>query len=243
MDAGRGSRETAEEALRRLSAGKVLDVATGSGGFISYLTENLGDYEEITGIDLSERGLTTARERVPFENVHFKCMDAARMAFTRGYFDTVCIANSLHHMQDLRGVLAEMLRVCRDGGQVIISEMYCDGQGEAQLTHVYLHHWWAAVDRLEGITHHETYPRLQLVEIIEGLGLRDLRSYELVDEESDPRDPEMVKELNTIIDRYFQRLLTQAGRRELLERGEELRQRVRQVGFRGANSLFVIGQK
>ena len=64
-----------------------------------------------------------------------------------------------------------MGRVCKPGGQFIISEMYRDGQTETQQTHVALHHWWAAVDTAEGILHHETYTRQELVEITEKIGL------------------------------------------------------------------------
>ena len=235
--------EAAEEALHKISAGNVLDVATGSGGFISFLMENLKGYTEITGIDFNERPLGTARETHALENIHFLRMDAAQMDFADGHFDTVCIANSLHHMENLHQVLSEIKRVCKPGGHIIINEMFRDNQSEVQLTHVYLHHWWAAIDTAEGTTHFKTFTLQQLEEIIERMDLHQPKYYELNDLESDPKDPELIHELEGIIDRYLQRTENLDNGVELHQQGEELHQRVHHVGFHGATSLLVIGKR
>jgi ubiquinone/menaquinone biosynthesis C-methylase UbiE len=235
--------ETAEEALSTISGRRVLDVATGGGGFIGFLMDNLKDYTDITGIDSNERQIEAARQSYPQENIHFLHMDAAQMDFPDRHFDTVCIANSLHHMADPAGVLAEMMRVCKPGGHFIVSEMYRDGQSETQLTHVALHHWRAAVDTAQGITHHETLTRQQVLEITEKLGLHHLRQYDLKDVETDPKDAELVRGLDGIIDRSLQSTQNLDGEIELRQRGEEIRQRVHEVGFHGATTLLVIGEK
>jgi ubiquinone/menaquinone biosynthesis C-methylase UbiE len=235
--------EKAEEALGKLSGGHILDVATGGGGFITFLMENLKDYTDVTGIDNNERPLEAARKTHTLENIRFQCMDATRMDFPNSYFDTVCISNSLHHMADLPGVMQEMMRVCKPGGHLIISEMFQDGQSETQLTHVYLHHWWAEVDTADGITHHETFTRQQIINLSGKLSLQKLDYFEEKDLEPDPMDPELVRELDGVIDRYIQRSQALNGGAELCRRGEELRQRVHEVGFHGATSLLLIGEK
>jgi ubiquinone/menaquinone biosynthesis C-methylase UbiE len=231
-----------EEALSRLAGGSVLDVATGSGCFINLMVENLRSYEEISGIDSSLKAIEAAKKGHPLENIHFSHMDATRMGFCNQSFDTVCMANSMHHMSDLAGVLAEMKRVCKSGGNIILSEMFCDGQSETQLTHVYLHHWWAAVDRAEGITHYETFPRQQLAEIAGKMGMERIRLYELKDLEGDPLEADLLRELDGIIDRYIQRAQGLAKGTQLMQRGEELRQRAHRVGFHAATSVLIIGK-
>ncbi len=234
---------TAEEALSTISGGKILDVATGSGGFITFLLDNIRDYTDITAIDINERPLEAARKAFTQDNVHFLYMDAAKMDFPDGYYDTVCISNSLHHMENLPAVFSEMLRVCKPGGQVIISEMYRDRQSETQLTHVYLHHWWAAVDQAEGIIHRETYSRQGVIDLIEAIGLSRKEYYEMMDLDADPKDPELLHELDGIIDRYIQRTSGKPGEPELRRRGEELRQRAHDIGFHGATTLLMVGRK
>jgi ubiquinone/menaquinone biosynthesis C-methylase UbiE len=243
MGMGSHMAEMAEEALFMISGGRMLDVATGGGGFITYLIENLRDYSEITGIDHNERALEAAQKALCLENIQFQCMDAARMDFPDSHFDTVCIANSLHHMANLSGVLSEMVRVCKPGGHFIVCEMYRDGQSETQQSHVLLHHWWAEVDNAEGITHHETFTRQHIIDLIGKIDLDTLEYYDEKDLESDPRDAELIGELDKIIDQYIQRSQTLNGGEELRLHGEALRQRIHEIGFQGATSLLMIGQK
>jgi SAM-dependent methyltransferase len=235
--------ESFEEDLNKLCGGRVLDVATGGGGFITYLVDNLKDYGEITGIDINADRLEAARKAHHQENIHFLRMDAARMDFPDDHFDTVCMAYSMHHMTDLVRVLAEMIRVCKPGGRIIINETFRDGQSETQLTNVLLHDWWAAVDTAEGIPHEETFTRQEVLDLIQNLSIYHPRYYEEKDLETDPIDPEMIRELDSVIDRFIQRSQAIQGGEELCRRGEELRQRVHEVGFHGATSLIMIGEK
>ncbi len=166
---------TPQQILGTISGGKVLDAATGSGGFIPFLIEGLHDFDEIIGIDTTDRGAPTfAAAFTDRPNIHFAQMDAAQLDWPDASFDTICISNSLHHLADVPRVLAELDRVLKPGGHFIISEMYRDGQTTEQQTHVELHHWWAAVDTAQGVTHRETYTREQLMAIIATLNLHSL---------------------------------------------------------------------
>ncbi|MBI5950544.1 MAG: class I SAM-dependent methyltransferase [Chloroflexi bacterium] len=232
---------TSQDILGHLPAGRVLDVATGSGGFIHFLLEGLKDYTEIIGVDNKERAAAAfekAFEEKP--NIHFQLMDANHLDFDSDSFDLVCISNSLHHFDDPQAVLSQMERVLRPGGYLLVSEMYCDGQTETQMTHVHLHHWWGAVDTVSGVTHHETYRRDELVGLVSGLALKDVAQYDLTDTSDDPRNPEISAELNPVFEQYIQRA---EGHPDLQARGEELRQRVAEIGFHSATTLVIIGRK
>jgi SAM-dependent methyltransferase len=226
--------------LGHLSGGRVLDVATGTGGFVQFLLDGLRDYAEIVGIDaVGERAAAFSAALGDRADVRFEQMDAHHLVFPDGSFDTVSISNSLHHVADPAPVLAEMLRVLRPGGHLVVNEMYRDGQSETQTTHVLLHHWWAAVNRLRGEVHRETYSRDEIVEIVGGLGLSSLRLLDLVDPDEDPHDPEAAADLEAAIDRY---VALADGHPELQQRGEDLRARLRDVGVRGATQLVAIGR-
>jgi len=236
--------DTAESTIKTISAGRVLDVATGKGNFISFLLEKIKNYDEIIGIDTSENGSAAFAEAFKDKpNIRFIKMDARHMNFPEASFDTVCISNSLHHMPDLEVVLAEMKRVLRPGGHFIIAEMYRDNQTETQMTHVLLHHWWAAIDKANGVVHNETYSRQQILDIINGLGLKGAHIDETSDLNFDPKDPETIKILTNSIDQYLKRNEGSPGESTLRERGLELRQRVEEIGFHSATSLLVIGVK
>jgi ubiquinone/menaquinone biosynthesis C-methylase UbiE len=232
---------TPQDILGHLSVERVLDVATGSGGFIHFLLEGLKDYSEIIGVDVKESAASTFEEAFKDKpNIHFQVMDAAYLDFESESFDLVCISNSLHHLDDPQAVLRQMERVLRPGGHLLVSEMYCDGQTETQMTHVHLHHWWGAVDTVNGVTHHETYRREELAELVSGLGLKETALYDLSDPSEDPKNPEISEELNPVFERYIQRA---EGHPDLQARGEELRQRVAEIGFHSASTLVIIGRK
>jgi len=231
---------TPKEIIGQIAAGRVLDVATGGGGFIHFLLEGLQDYTEIIGVDNNDRAAASFAEAFK-ENpkVHFQQMDAHQLDFDDSSFDLVCISNSLHHL-DPGPVLSEMKRVLRPGGHLLVSEMFRDNQTETQQTHILLHHWWAAVDMVNGVVHRETYTRQELLDLVASLELTHVSTFDLCDLSENPRDPAILEELNPVFERYIQRA---EGHPDLQARGAELRQRVEEVGFHSATTLAVIGRK
>lgn len=230
-----------QDVLGKISGGRVLDVATGRGGMVRELIEGLADYTEIIGVDSNPAHAELFSSTFTSNaKIHFQCMDASNLEFPDDYFNTVCVSNSLHHFADPLMILQEMLRVLRPGGKMIVSEMVRDGQNETQLTHVYLHDWWAQVDRTNGIIHNETYTFGELTTIVSGLGLTDLSLYDEYDRQADPHDPELITELDGIIESYQ---LKAQGQPELVDRGGQLRKRVHQVGFHNATRVVMIGMK
>ena len=228
-------------ALGGISGGRVLDVATGTGGFIEFLLDGLADHDEIVGIDSNaDRAVAFTTAFEDRDGISFIEMDAHRLEFPDGSFDTVCVSNSLHHFTDPAPVLAEMLRVLRPGGHMIVNEMYRDGQSEEQMTHVLLHHWWASVNTVGGEVHRETYRRAEIIGILGSLALEDLRVVDLADPDEDPHGPEMVAGLEAAIDRH---IALADGHPELQARGEALRARLHEIGVRSATQLLAIGQR
>ncbi len=231
---------TPKDILGQISGGRVLDLATGRGDFIHFLIEGLKDYVEIIGMDHNERFASAFAEAFKdHPNIHFRSGDVTRLEEEDASFDMVCISNSLHHL-DPSAALRQMDRVLRPGGFLLISEMFRDGQTGTQMTHVLLHDWWGAVDSVNGIFHRATYRRTEIIEMASGLGLCNQALYDLYDLESDPRDPEILRELDPVFERYMQRA---EGYPDLQARGRELRRRVEEIGFHSATTLLLTGQK
>jgi phosphatidylethanolamine/phosphatidyl-N-methylethanolamine N-methyltransferase len=77
----------------------------------------------VTGIDLFLPMLEKARERVKrrgIEHVRLQQMDAANLAFADGVFDIVYAPYLVNVVPDPLAVTAEMRRVCRPGGKIVI---------------------------------------------------------------------------------------------------------------------------
>ncbi len=219
----------------------MLDVATGAGLFVGYLADGLADHDEIIGIDNDPGRETAFAEATRDRRVaRFEVRDALATGYPDAAFDTVAVANSLHHFTDPAAVLREMLRVLRPGGSVILFEMYRDGQEAPQMTHVELHHWWAAIDARSGIIHRPTYARQELLDLVGALGLGQVDVTDVTNAEDDPLDPDSIAEMRDVIDRYLER---SGSDPELIARGHALRTRLEEVGIRGATSVCVVGRK
>jgi len=248
------AREIAQR-LGAISGGRVLDVCTGSGDFISTLLRTLKDYERFVGVDWSKQGLKKAAKQFRGRPVQLLQMDAENLAFEAGAFDTVCIAYSLHHLGNPAGVLAEMKRVLRPGGHFILKENFQGGaQTKAQITDTLRHHWTARIDRAFGEIHNETLTCAQIAALLRQLALAELT---LVESSRDvkclwcsrrfdcenPRSRKLANEFVREIQKDLKRLKALAAADQLRAEGEALRARARETGISDASSLVAIGEK
>ena len=232
-----------EKVLGCIAGGRVLDVATQEGDFVQILIENLQDYTEIVGVDINERVIETARGAMGQEDIRFLVMNAEQLDFKDESFDTVSISASLHHLSDIRRVLEEMERVLKPDGHFIIVEMHREGQTEAELTSVYLHHWVADVDSTLGRLHNSTLARQEFADYVASLGLSNVEFYDFSDRDSNPMEKTRIEQLEGLIGRVIQRAEGTSNYGNLKERGEELRQRLYEVGAQREPILVIIGRK
>lgn len=232
-----------KQALGDIAGGRVLDVATGRGGFIGVLKGCLKSYTEIVGIDVNEKAIETARNSYGEENIQFIRMNAEHLGFKDQCFDTVNASKSLHHLANVPQVLREMKRVLKLGGRLVVCDMHWNAQTEAQRTDVYIHQWAAEVDTLLGFVHNRTFARQELMDFVEGLGFSNIVSYDWIDTDSDPMDAEALREKEEIIARYLQRAKETPNYQILRQRGEELLRRLHAVGVQSEPLLVIVGKK
>lgn len=236
------SEQEIDGAIKQISGGRVLDIATGGGFGIRWMQDALQDWQDFTGIDTKDQ---PANPEVEFNgsSIRYLKMNAHQLDFPDATFDTTLICSSIHHMAEPRTVLSEMVRVLKPGGHLIISEMVCNDLTNQQQTHMLLHHWWGDIDRALGVDHHSTYSRDHLVEMVNELGLTQAAFYDFASQEGDPHDPEQTAFLRSRIDLYLDRAKDLPEYAAFQARGEELSRRLDEVGFRSATTLIVIGQK
>jgi ubiquinone/menaquinone biosynthesis C-methylase UbiE len=102
---------------------RVLDVGTGAGAFALALAPFV---REVVGVDLVPELLAEARKRAP-GNAEFLELDATSLPFPPGSFDVVTTARTLHHTARPELVLAEMTRVLRPGGTMVVVDQLAPG--------------------------------------------------------------------------------------------------------------------
>ncbi len=109
--------------------GSVLEVGVGTGISLPRYRPHL----DVTGIDLSPEMLRKARERVRklgLRNIdRILEMDAQELEFENASFDTVVAMYVLTVVPDPSKVMAELERVCKPGGQILIINHFSQEHG------------------------------------------------------------------------------------------------------------------
>jgi SAM-dependent methyltransferase len=101
------------------SRGKVLDIGTGSGIVALSVVEQTSDVS-VTGIDLSDGLLAIAQRHATPGRIQFAKADAEVLPFPDRFFDAVISLFALMHFPDPERALAEMYRVLKPGGRLVI---------------------------------------------------------------------------------------------------------------------------
>jgi demethylmenaquinone methyltransferase/2-methoxy-6-polyprenyl-1,4-benzoquinol methylase len=97
---------------------RALDVATGTGDLAIELRSRGAD---VVGVDFSEGMLEIARKKAP--EIEFRTGNALALDFPDNEFDAATVGFGARNFDDLDRGLAEMARVVRPGGKVVVLEI------------------------------------------------------------------------------------------------------------------------
>jgi ubiquinone/menaquinone biosynthesis C-methylase UbiE len=101
----------------------ILDVACGAAHAAEQVAPHV---RQVVGVDLTPRLLEVGADRLRqagINNVLLQEGNAAALPFIDASFDLVICRGSLHHFPKPKQPVAEMARVCRSGGRVVVSDM------------------------------------------------------------------------------------------------------------------------
>ncbi|HEX7855817.1 MAG TPA: methyltransferase domain-containing protein [Sphingobium sp.] len=142
----------------------VLDVACGPGIVACALAERAG---RVTGIDLTPAMIEQARARaeaLALDTIDWQVGNATALPFADASFDRVVTRYSFHHMPDPAAALAEMKRVCRPDGRIVVIDATPSAETQA------------AYDRMEIVrdpSHTSALTLDQLLALGEDVGLTE----------------------------------------------------------------------
>ncbi|GHG83317.1 class I SAM-dependent methyltransferase [Pseudodonghicola xiamenensis] len=104
--------------------GNVLEVGVGTGLALQFYRSDL----RVTGIDYSEEMLAQAKKKVTRLGLTqveaLRQMDARALDFPDNHFDTVAAMHVLSVVPEPERVMTEICRVCKPGGQVVITNHF-----------------------------------------------------------------------------------------------------------------------
>ncbi len=112
--------------LRPFSPKTILDIATGTGDLAIAMQKTL-HAEHIIGADISEGMMQRGREKVEkeglAEHISFEKQDCTALTYPDCSFDAVTAAFGVRNFEDIERGIAEMYRVLRHGGHIMILEL------------------------------------------------------------------------------------------------------------------------
>lgn len=97
---------------------RALDIGTGAGALAIVLAPLV---HEVIGVDIVPELVEEGRKRAP-ANVELVEADATALPYGPGSFDLVCTARTLHHVPRPELALAEMNRLLRPGGTMLVAD-------------------------------------------------------------------------------------------------------------------------
>lgn len=111
----------------------VLDVGTGTGAFIPFLLREIGKGGRIIALDFAEKMIGRARAKGFDGDIDYLCADVTNIPLGNEIFDIIVCYSSFPHFQDKPGALAEMNRVIKRGGRLLI----CHTSSRASINEVH----------------------------------------------------------------------------------------------------------
>jgi ubiquinone/menaquinone biosynthesis C-methylase UbiE len=105
--------------IDRVPPGRALDAACGTGRHTAYLAAR---GHRVSGVDATAEMLEKARIRVPAADL--RQGDLAHLPFEDGAFDVAVCALALSHLPDPAPAIAELARVLRPGGVLVLSDLH-----------------------------------------------------------------------------------------------------------------------
>ena len=102
----------------------VLDIAGGTGDLAMAFAKKVGKSGQVVHTDINEAMLRTGRERLLDAGISLPTVvcDAEQLPFPDNHFAVVSVAFGLRNMTHKEAALAEMRRVLRPGGKLLVLE-------------------------------------------------------------------------------------------------------------------------
>ncbi len=111
----------------------VLDVGTGTGVFLPFLLNEIGENGQIVALDFAEEMLRKVQAKGFSGEISYLHADVTDVPLGDEVFDSVVCYSSFPHFQDKPKALAEIKRVTKGGGELLI----CHTSSRAEINQIH----------------------------------------------------------------------------------------------------------
>ena len=168
--------------VRGRERGRALDIGTGPGQIVLKLAAKLTRWKFV-GVDRSQGMIAKANELLPSApevagRVEFRMEDGRALDFPDSTFDLVICNSVLHHMPDPQTLFAEIARVVKSGGAILLRDLRRPARFE-YASHVKRNgrHYTGEMKRLYIASVQAAYTEEELQRMILSSALRDVQIF------------------------------------------------------------------
>ena len=111
----------------------VLDIGTGTGVFIPFLLSEIGENGQIVALDFAEEMMRRVQAKGFNGRIYYLHADVTNIPLGEEIFDSVICYSSFPHFQDKPRALAEIKRVTKGGGELLI----CHTSSRAKINQIH----------------------------------------------------------------------------------------------------------
>jgi len=149
MGMDRGWRRKAVAMLEPVADGRYLDIGTGTGDLVFEIRRQ-ADGATVDGIDPSTEMLAVARNKVDGEGIAFFEADATALPMDAAIYDGIVSGFCFRNIEHRQKALAEMLRVLKPGGKLVVLEATYPANSLVRLGYRLYRPWVPIVGKMLG---------------------------------------------------------------------------------------------
>lgn len=229
------------EYLNKTNKKRFLDVCSGVGNFAHWVASIYDGYEEMIGVDTSEKAIAMAKQKSPNDRITFAVADVYDLPYDDASFDVVSLQYSLHHLADSEAALKEMARVLKDDGFIVVNEMLKEPLDNAQVSHKLVHHFAAKIDRLNGDPHGETYSKQDIINLLQPLCELELKELWELDFGDMPEVSDaQIEQILGILDQLLTRIPDDVDKTPYEAEAQSIKDYIKQHRYAPATNVLAI---
>lgn len=225
--------------LKTLDLGDYLEFGCGNGTFLKFILGQNQSYQTLTAVDINVGAVEEAKSILPAYEIEYIIQEKLPLDIDNNQFSTITLSNTLHHLRDKAAVLAELKRLVKSDGQILITEMISNDLTGAEQTYCRFHALRAEIDRLKGIYHDTTYTSDEIMNLVAEVGLKTGKKEILLNDKTQVIDEGEISQMVTTIDDLIHAERHRPEFFELEKTAQSIKDNLRKFGIKRPRQLYL----
>ena len=225
--------------IQEINLRDYLELGCGDGGFLKYVLDQNKSFKSITAVDINSESIKKARTTLQTFKVFFIVQENLPLGLESDQFDTITLSNTLHHLRDKPSVLAELKRLIKPNGKIIITEMITNNLTSAEQSYCRYHALRAEVDRLHGVFHETTYTSAEIQRMVSESRLRIVKKAVLLNVKEAVLDTGEISEMESKVNELIQSVSETPEYSSLDEKARSIKAHLHQYGIKRPRQLYL----